>query len=70
MAKPLANGFPIGAILASSAIADEIKFGDHGTLCRNLFSNTQAPHSVETLLLPVLLIMFSNVFPRLRCSPT
>jgi acetylornithine/succinyldiaminopimelate/putrescine aminotransferase len=30
MAKPLANGFPIGAVLASSAIADEIKVGDHG----------------------------------------
>jgi acetylornithine aminotransferase len=30
MAKPLANGFPIGAVMVSSAIADEIKVGDHG----------------------------------------
>jgi acetylornithine/succinyldiaminopimelate/putrescine aminotransferase len=37
MAKPLANGFPIGAILASGAIAEEIKVGDHGTFCPNIF---------------------------------
>ena len=28
MAKPLANGFPIGATMVSTAIADEIKVGD------------------------------------------
>jgi acetylornithine aminotransferase len=32
MAKPLANGFPIGAVLVSTAVADEIKIGDHGNL--------------------------------------
>ncbi|KAJ2612424.1 acetylornithine aminotransferase [Coemansia sp. RSA 1365] len=31
MAKPLANGIPIGAILASSKVAALIKVGDHGT---------------------------------------
>ena len=31
MAKPLANGFPIGAVMVSGAIAEEIKVGDHGT---------------------------------------
>jgi acetylornithine aminotransferase len=30
MAKPLANGFPIGAVLSSQAVAEEIKVGDHG----------------------------------------
>jgi acetylornithine aminotransferase len=30
MAKPLANGFPMGATMVSTAIADEIKVGDHG----------------------------------------
>jgi acetylornithine/succinyldiaminopimelate/putrescine aminotransferase len=37
MAKPLANGFPIGAILASGAIAEEIKVGDHGTFSPDIF---------------------------------
>jgi acetylornithine/succinyldiaminopimelate/putrescine aminotransferase len=70
MAKPLANGFPIGAILASSAIAEEIKIGDHGNLHRNISVLSQALHLVETLLPPVWHIMFSSVFPLLRCSPT
>src|ERR1700694_1761759 len=30
MAKPLANGFPIGSTMVSNAIAEEIKVGDHG----------------------------------------
>jgi hypothetical protein len=30
MAKPLANGFPIGPVLLSEAVAQEIKVGDHG----------------------------------------
>ena len=30
MAKPLANGFPMGAVMVSQAIANEIKVGDHG----------------------------------------
>jgi acetylornithine aminotransferase len=30
MAKPLANGFPIGATMVSNAIAEEIRVGDHG----------------------------------------
>ncbi|KAI8580258.1 hypothetical protein K450DRAFT_237623 [Umbelopsis ramanniana AG] len=31
MAKPLANGIPIGAILITDKVADIIKIGDHGT---------------------------------------
>ncbi|ORX89078.1 acetylornithine and succinylornithine aminotransferase [Basidiobolus meristosporus CBS 931.73] len=31
LAKPLANGFPIGAILMNDKVADKIKIGDHGT---------------------------------------
>ncbi|RHZ76483.1 hypothetical protein Glove_197g8 [Diversispora epigaea] len=31
MAKPLANGFPIGAIMISKRVADIIVIGDHGT---------------------------------------
>ncbi|KAI8325122.1 acetylornithine aminotransferase [Martensiomyces pterosporus] len=31
MAKPLANGIPIGAILVSSRVAEIVKVGDHGT---------------------------------------
>lgn len=31
MAKPLANGFPIGAVLMRKEVADAIAVGDHGT---------------------------------------
>lgn len=31
MAKPLANGFPIGAVLMRKRVADAIAVGDHGT---------------------------------------
>lgn len=31
MAKPLANGFPIGAVLMRNKVADAITVGDHGT---------------------------------------
>lgn len=31
MAKPLANGFPIGAVLMRNSVAEAIKVGDHGT---------------------------------------
>lgn len=31
MAKPLANGFPIGAVLMNSKVAKAIQVGDHGT---------------------------------------
>ena len=31
VAKPLANGLPIGAVLLSQAVADTIQVGDHGT---------------------------------------
>jgi acetylornithine aminotransferase len=31
MAKPLANGFPIGAVLMKKSVADAITVGDHGT---------------------------------------
>ncbi|KAF9935420.1 acetylornithine aminotransferase [Linnemannia zychae] len=31
MAKPLANGFPIGAIMITDKVAEKIAIGDHGT---------------------------------------
>ena len=31
VAKPLANGFPIGAVLVSEKVAEMLKPGDHGT---------------------------------------
>lgn len=31
MAKPLANGFPVGAVLMSKKVSDAITVGDHGT---------------------------------------
>ena len=31
MAKPLANGFPVGAVLMRKRVADTITVGDHGT---------------------------------------
>jgi acetylornithine aminotransferase len=31
MAKPLANGIPIGAVMMKDKVADIIKLGDHGT---------------------------------------
>ncbi|KAG0050754.1 acetylornithine aminotransferase [Gryganskiella cystojenkinii] len=31
MAKPLANGFPIGAIMITDKVAEQIVIGDHGT---------------------------------------
>lgn len=31
MAKPLANGIPVGAIMMKDSVADVVKLGDHGT---------------------------------------
>ena len=77
MAKPLANGFPIGAILASSAIAEEIKIGDHGTLSQfqclilgttfggNPLASRLAHHVFQRLSSPEMLThitSMSNVF--------
>jgi acetylornithine/succinyldiaminopimelate/putrescine aminotransferase len=31
MAKPLANGIPVGAIMMKDGVADVVKLGDHGT---------------------------------------
>jgi len=50
MAKPLANGFPIGAVMVSSAIAEEIKVGDHGTTFGGNPLATRLAHHVFTQL--------------------
>jgi acetylornithine aminotransferase len=57
MAKPLANGFPIGAIMTSGAIAEEIKVGDHGTtfggnplatrLAHHVFGRISSPEMLQ-----------------------
>ena len=59
MAKPLANGFPIGAIMTSQAIADEIKVGDHGTtfggnplatrLAHHVFGRISSPEMLKQI---------------------
>ncbi|KAI8870550.1 putative acetylornithine aminotransferase precursor [Ramicandelaber brevisporus] len=56
-AKPLANGFPIGAIVTNKKVADVIKIGDHGTTfggsplaCRvghHVFSRISKPTFLE-----------------------
>jgi len=56
LAKPLANGFPIGAIMTTEKVADIIKIGDHGTTfggnplaCRAALSVVRRINSPELL---------------------
>ncbi|ORX50224.1 acetylornithine and succinylornithine aminotransferase [Hesseltinella vesiculosa] len=50
MAKPLANGVPIGAIMTSDRVADIIKLGDHGTTFGgNPLASAVARHVVARL---------------------
>lgn len=54
LAKPLAGGLPMGAVLLSQAVADAIQVGDHGstfaggplvsTVARAVFSQLSQPH--------------------------
>ncbi|GAA6020998.1 hypothetical protein JCM8202_003811 [Rhodotorula sphaerocarpa] len=84
MAKPLANGVPIGAIMMKDKVADVIKIGDHGTTFGGQPLQTRvAHHVVSRLATPSFLSHVSTVgarlharlsslhtlFPRLVASP-
>ncbi|GAA5910134.1 aspartate aminotransferase family protein [Sporobolomyces salmoneus] len=84
MAKPLANGLPIGAILMKDKVADVIKIGDHGTTFGGAPLQTRvAHHVVGRIASPSFLSSVSRVgsslssrlsalpslFPRLIAGP-
>ncbi|GAA5975804.1 hypothetical protein JCM11641_005879 [Rhodosporidiobolus odoratus] len=84
MAKPLANGLPVGAILMKDKVADVIKIGDHGTTFGGQPLQTRvAHHVVSRLATPSFLSHVSEVgsslhsrlsalpslFPRLVAGP-
>ncbi|GAA6026154.1 hypothetical protein JCM11491_001703 [Sporobolomyces phaffii] len=84
MAKPLANGLPIGAILMKDKVADVIKIGDHGTTFGGAPLQTRvAHHVVERIADPKFIASVSSVgatlearlaalpslFPRLVAGP-
>ncbi|GAO46651.1 acetylornithine and succinylornithine aminotransferase [Saitoella complicata NRRL Y-17804] len=55
MAKPLANGIPIGAIMVNNKVADAVKIGDHGTTFGgNPFACRIAHHVFTRLASPSL----------------
>jgi acetylornithine/N-succinyldiaminopimelate aminotransferase len=61
LAKPLAGGLPMGAILTTSAIADAIKAGDHGTTFGGgPFVASVALHVVNRLSDPAMLAHVSQ----------
>ncbi|KAF9429203.1 acetylornithine aminotransferase [Entomortierella beljakovae] len=59
MAKPLANGFPIGAIMINDKVAEKIVIGDHGTtfggnplacaVASNVFSRINTPEFLDNV---------------------
>lgn len=56
VAKPLAGGLPMAAILMTQAVADTIQKGDHaGTLGGNPFTSHVAAHVVERIADPAFL---------------
>ncbi|CAG8760561.1 5983_t:CDS:2, partial [Acaulospora colombiana] len=62
MAKPLANGFPIGAILTSRRVSDIIAIGDHGTTFGgNPMACRVALNVVSRINTPELLSNVNNV---------
>ena len=80
MAKPLANGFPIGAVMVSGAVAGEIKVGDHGTtfggnplatrLAHHVFQRLSSPEMFTQIeststVFQSRLSKFKDEFPRL-----
>ncbi|GAA5833821.1 hypothetical protein JCM9279_001633 [Rhodotorula babjevae] len=84
MAKPLANGIPIGAILMKDKVADVIKIGDHGTtfggqplqtrVAHHVVSRISAPSfltHVQTVgsYLHSRLSVLPTLFPRLVAGP-
>lgn len=57
LAKPIAGGLPMGAILMTDAIASTIKYGDHGTTFGGgPFVASVALHVLERLSDPALLL--------------
>ncbi|GAA6001567.1 hypothetical protein JCM10207_006727 [Rhodosporidiobolus poonsookiae] len=84
MAKPLANGLPVGAIMMKDKVADVIKIGDHGTTFGGQPLQTRvAHHVVSRLATPSFLSSVTSVgsslhsrlsalpalFPRLISGP-
>ncbi|GAB5490279.1 MAG: aspartate aminotransferase family protein [Phototrophicaceae bacterium] len=62
LAKPLANGLPIGAVLVTQTIADCIKPGDHGsTFAGGAIVTNVASHVVERINQPEFLAHVSDV---------
>lgn len=62
LAKPLANGLPIGAVLVTQTIADCIKPGDHGsTFAGGAIVTNVASHVVERINQPEFLAHVSEV---------
>lgn len=62
LAKPLANGLPIGAVLVTQAIADCIKPGDHGsTFAGGAVVTNVASHVVERINQPGFLAHVTEV---------
>ncbi|BGP48502.1 acetylornithine aminotransferase [Rhodotorula kratochvilovae] len=84
LAKPLANGIPIGAILMKDKVADVIKIGDHGTTFGGQPLQTRVAHHVVSRLsapsflshvrtvgsyLHTRLSALPTLFPRLVAAP-
>ncbi|KDE09241.1 hypothetical protein MVLG_00561 [Microbotryum lychnidis-dioicae p1A1 Lamole] len=84
MAKPLANGVPIGAILMKDKVADVIKFGDHGTtfgggplqtrVAHHVLGRISEPAFLENVtstskVLRERLATLPGLFPRLIAGP-
>lgn len=62
LAKPLANGLPIGAVLVTQAVADCIKPGDHGsTFAGGAVVTNVASHVVERINQPEFLTHVTEV---------
>ncbi len=62
LAKPLANGLPIGAVLVTQAVADCIKPGDHGsTFAGGAIVTNVASHVVERINQPEFLAHVQEV---------
>lgn len=62
LAKPLANGLPIGAVLMTQAVADHIKPGDHGsTFAGGPLVTHVANYVVEHIAQPEFLAHVSEV---------
>ncbi|KAK4701816.1 acetylornithine aminotransferase, partial [Phenoliferia sp. Uapishka_3] len=75
MAKPLANGVPIGAILMKDKVADIIKIGDHGTTFGGGPLQTRVAHHVlsrltEPSFLPTVSSLSSALLTRLQSLPS